>query len=43
MVKQNVKHAVGKKEKHVQNILLVALPQQNVKIPGKGKTWGKTK
>jgi hypothetical protein len=43
MVKQNVKHAVEKKEKHVQNILHVALQQLNVKTPGKGKKWGKTK
>jgi hypothetical protein len=31
MVKQNVKHAVEKKEKHVQNILHVVLQQLNVK------------
>jgi hypothetical protein len=31
MEKQNVKHVVGKKEKHVQNILHVALHLLNVK------------
>jgi hypothetical protein len=40
---KDVKHAVEKKEKNVQNILHVVLQQHNVKTPGKGTKWGKTK
>jgi hypothetical protein len=43
MVKQNVKHAVEKKEKTRSKYPSCRPTASQCKIPGKGKKWGKAK